>query len=482
MRVDRSVFVGVVAILGVGVWFASPSTVSAGDGVRARHVSSLFWRRVTQPNAARAAALLSSANDWLDVAAELPSDDWTTLCATLEGSSARLVRERFVKRAVASENALARLELARRITPDDPEVVYALARAMSLWERPEQGCAVTRRDADALDLWRTVRALDPSFEPEVVSEELALGYTRAGELGAAITEYQSLVELTAHAPRRALLAQGNLAELLMMTGELGASVAHYEAAVRLARAVDDLRTLALVEFGLAAALDRLGERTQALTEARDAVDRSDDSLRVLRGEGVVFAPAYEVHFYEALGQESRADGMCAPLVAVHARASRAESLAASVEHALTSPLSRAQLAELGAALAAWLSASAAAPTPQSLATEVSVGRALDVAIERVLATAQVRLERERAANAATALRTIDDHLEAGPSLEAHARLRIACLASAARSWRRYLDEGGRDGRYAELARSHLAQLAEFVAVQSVEHPARASRRAPSRAH
>lgn len=459
----------------------SQSSAYADDGVRARHESPVFWRRVTQPDAARAATLLESARAWLDVSAELPGGGWATACPTLDGATARLVRERLVKRAVAAENAIARLELARNITPDDTEVVFALALATSLWERPEHGCAVSRRDAEALALWLAVRALDPAFEPETVGSELALALTRTGDLDGAIAEYQALVQLTSHAPRRALLAHGNLAELLMMKGELPAAVTHYEAAARCAREVDDVGALALAGLGLAAALDRLGEHTRALTAAREAVDRSDDSLRVLRGEGVFFVPAYEVHFYEALGHESRADGTRVPLPAARARGSRAESLAASVERLLASPLSTAELSELCSALAGWLRASAAAPSTEATTAEAAAGRALASTLERVLASAEARLRAEREAHDATSLRTIDGDLDGGAPPEARARLRVGCLAAAARSWRRYLDEGGRDGPSADHARAHLARLADAISSPSQQRRRFGSRPAHDRA-
>lgn len=455
---------------------ASSAGTRADDGVRARRESAVFWQRVTQPDAARAAALLEAARGWLDVLTQTPSGDWSALCPTLDGSSARLLRERLVKRAVASENAIARLELARSLTPDDLEVAYALARAMGLWERPEHGCAMSRRDAETLALWQRVRALDPTFEPESVGSELALAQTRLGDVDAALSEYEALVELTAHAPRAAQLAHGNLAELLMMKGEALEAVTHYEEAARLARELDDGGALALAEFGLAAALDRLGERAQALTVARAAVDRSDDSLRALRNDSVFFVPAYEVHFYEALGQESRADGTRAPLPAAHARGSRAESLASAVERALASALAPTDLDALGRALAAWLRASAAAPSVEASAVELSSGRALAELTERVRAATEARLLRAQTADSATTLRTIAGSLADAPLPEARARLRLGCLAAAARSWRRYLDEGGRDGRFAEHARAHLAALADAIAPSDGARAAHPTRR------
>ena len=459
--------------------FAHVSRADADDGVRARHSSPVFWQRVTRPDAARASTLLDAAREWLEVSGELPGGGWSSVCPTLDGASARLVRERLVKRAVATENAIARLEHARRTAPDDTAILYALALATTLWERPEQGCAVSRRDGEARELWLAIRGLDASFEPETVGTELALVETRLGHLESAVDEYQTLVGLTAHAPRRALLAHGNLAELLMMKGDLREAVAHFQEATRFAREVDDMGALSLANFGLAAALDRLGERTQALTTAREAVDRGDDSMRVLRSDGVFFVPAYEVHFYEALGQESRADATHVSLAPARARGSRAESLSGALERALASPLSPSELAEVGRAHDAWLRASARAPSSENAALELDVGRLLASTLDGVLAAASARSRAAREARRSIELRTIDEELEQSEVLppEARARLRLGCLAAAARSWRRYLDEGGRDGPFADHARAHLAALAELVAPTAANRPAPTLRRA-----
>jgi tetratricopeptide (TPR) repeat protein len=442
----------------------APRTARGDDGVRRPHASAPFWARVREPGAARARALLASARGWLDVATETPGG-WATLCAVLDGDAAQSTRERLVRQSVAAENAIARLTRARAASPDDPDILFALALATTLWERPARGCAVQRRDAEARDLWRALRTLDPGYEPESVGAELALAQTRLGERDAAITTYAALISQTDHAPRRALLAHGNLAELLMIRGDSRDAVGHYERAIDLARALDDPDALALAELGLACALVRLGEHAEALVAARAAVDRSGDSLRVVRSAGVFFVPAWEVHVYEALGHESRADGSRAPLPAHRAPHSRAESIAQALDALLARTLPRAELHEIARDTAAWLDAASREPSADNADAELLHARDLAATIVRVRDARDAHAHRQQEAARTDALRTIHDALPAPAPDTAETRLRhtLGCLVAAARSWRRYLDEGGPHGPSAALARTQLARLAARIA-------------------
>ncbi len=455
----------------------APRRAQADDGVRRPRATAPFWARVTEPGAARAATLLASARGWLDLATGVPGG-WATLCPALDAASARLTRERLVKQSVAADNAIARLTLARADAPRDPAIVYALALATSLWERPDRGCAVRRRDADARALWQALRDLDPGFESETVGAELALAHTRLGDVDAAIAAYAQLVQQTEHAPRKALLAHGNLAELLMLRGDLRAAVAHYERAAALAREADDPDALALAELGLACALDRLGEHAQALTVARAAVDRSGDSLRVLRSGGVFFVPAWEVHVYEALGHEARADGTRAPLPAARARSTRAEGLARALDALLARPLSREALDTVARGTAAWLAASGAGVSEPFAREESAAARSLGETLARVGAAHEAQRRREREVARSASLRTLAD--DAAPSAVATAetrdRLTLGGLAAAARSWRRYLDEGGADGPSAAHAGAHLTRLAARIATLAARPAAQGARR------
>jgi tetratricopeptide (TPR) repeat protein len=440
---------------------ATPRSAHADDGVLRPRAPAPFWARVQEPGAAQARTLLRAARGWLDLATESPGG-WSTLCPVLEGDAAQSVRERLVKQSVAAENAMARLRRAHAASPRDAEILFALALATTLWERPGRGCAVQRRDAEARDLWLALRDLDPSYEPESVGAELALAHTRLGAIDAAVATYERLLPQTDHTPRRALLAHGNLAELLMIQGELRGAVTHYERAIDTARALDDPDALALAELGLACALVRLGEHASALVAARAAVDRSGDSLRVVRSAGVFFVPAWEVHVYEALGQESRADGTRAPLPAPRARRTPAESLAHALDALLTRALSRAELHELARLAAAWLDAVSREPSPTGASDERA--RSLAETIVRIRGADDARRRGALDAARADALRTITDALPTPDADSAEARLRrtLGCLVAAARSWRRYLDEGGAHGPSAALARTQLARLSTRI--------------------
>lgn len=453
----------VTLVVLVALTTLAPRAVRADDGILRPRSSAPFWGRVREPGATRARALLTSARGWLELATESPGG-WASLCPALDGGAAQSTRDRLVKQSVAAENAIARLTRARAASPRDPDVLFALALATTLWERPARGCAVARRDAEARELWRALRALDPGYEPESVGAELALAHTRLGEIDAAIATYEQLVPQTDHAPRRALLAHGNLAELLMIQGEARGAVGHYERAIELARALDDPDALALAELGLACALVRLGEHAGALVAARAAVERSGDSLRVLRSAGVFFVPAWEVHVYEALGHESRADGTRTPLTAPRARRTPAEALAQALDAALARPLPREALHDGAHAIAAWLDAASRDPSPGATELERARARGLAERVVRIAEADEARRRRERDATRTEARRTISDPISppTADTSDTRLRLTLGCLVAAARSWRRYLDEGGAEGPSGALGRAQLARLAARI--------------------
>ncbi len=95
------------------------------------------------------------------------------------------------------------------------------------------------------------------------------------------------------------------------------------------RAAGDPGDLAL--WGLAVALDRLGEHAQALDETKAALDCHDGTTAVLHSPDVFFVPAYEIHWYEALANEALAN-------AAHgrdARIARLQSAKDELEHYLS---------------------------------------------------------------------------------------------------------------------------------------------------
>lgn len=473
-----------------------------GDGVPAPRRAARFWRAARSPQARETRHLLASAEAMLRAASRMTR--WSTLCRQV-GADAGAAREIAVRRMVLLENAAARADLAARRDPDEPMALLLGADAVEQWERPELGCAVSRKDAEALARYRAVRERFPDVAPELVLTSLAIAASRVGDDEAAIAAYREVIAIAAHQPRRLAMVHGNLAETLMMRGEVRDAVDHYEAAEAAATSADDTVALALARYGLAAALARLGERRAAVEAARRAVEADGDDLDTLRIEGVFFQPEYEVHFYEALGHEARADGTRVPLPHARARPSANEELLTSVEDALARPMPAAALDRLARAVARWLRAEAESAEREG--AETAGARTARATAERRAVEAAVRQAAahdgaggpdaptggaprgDRAPSSrgwasrgtatsgsvsggtASAAPQVQDGALPGPlAPEAQRRLRVGNLVAAARAWLRYLGEGGADSRWAAGVRAHLAWLADDLAPPEAARP------------
>jgi tetratricopeptide (TPR) repeat protein len=284
-----------------------------------RHVSSLLYRLARTSQAPRADQLVRQATDRLREALRAAPSDFHTLCeharalrSALDEQTARAGRRRAlavlarqtVQRRAYLDDALARLRDAQRMEPSNPEIVQTTARALSLWEEPQSldSCRVRRRDAEAIAAFEQLASLDPTFAASDVAFQLGLLLTRSHAFEAAAAAYARAIVLSFDA-RDVATAQGNLAEVIMLAGDPARALPHYERALKLAQGGRDY---ALVLFGAAVALDRLGEHEAALEKAMAALDAAGRSLSVLRAPGVFFEPDYELQYYEALGQEALA--------------------------------------------------------------------------------------------------------------------------------------------------------------------------------
>jgi tetratricopeptide (TPR) repeat protein len=258
---------------------------SDGGGAEgeARAVRSEFWREVAEPRYRRSRTLLRHAVTLLRRYAETPSSDQPA------------------QRRALLEAAIHRLELARAITPDDPEILYRLATAKASWVQPIAGGGERRIDDEAIEIFDRLRAVDSDFMPEDVAFSLGVLHTRAHRFDDAAREYeramaQELMVDTSY------IALGNLAEVTMLAGDVARAARFYERAVDMARRAGDSSSLPL--WGLAVALDRLGEHRAALDRTRDALAASQGTTSELHRPGVFFEPPYELHWYEALASEA----------------------------------------------------------------------------------------------------------------------------------------------------------------------------------
>lgn len=238
------------------------------------------------------------------------------------------------------EQALIRFERARRHLPDDAELAYFTAVALSNYRRPAQDGGTEHRDEEAMDAWRRVRRLDPSLHAGRVAFELAALHMRRHEFAEARAEYEAALQhavpgavevmdrfyLSTGAERQLaylftpiqpVSVHGNLAEAAMLVGDLDDALEHYRAALE-ASDRPDTRVLAL--WGLALASDRSGAHEDALRFAQRAIQedplaghprymdlsRRHGPFAILHFDGVFFEPRCELHAYEALGHEALA--------------------------------------------------------------------------------------------------------------------------------------------------------------------------------
>jgi tetratricopeptide (TPR) repeat protein len=289
-------------------------------------------RAEAQPSEERAALLerLSRgpeqrAHTWVREAAALMSaaapsiGDYGYLCRrTLEapgGASAlgsmrargralrQLAKESFQRKA-AVRSAIARLERALELTPNDPNILHLHARALASLQEPRGAdtCEVSRQDPEAIAALESLRAAHPDFSPSEIAFELGVMRTRAGRLRAAQRGYEQAIALASD-PGATAIARTNLAEVTMLLEELEPALEHYDRALSVATRP---REQALAALGRAVALDRLGDHAAAVDQLRRAFGTTRAGLDALRAPGVFFEPPRELSYYDALAHEALA--------------------------------------------------------------------------------------------------------------------------------------------------------------------------------
>jgi tetratricopeptide (TPR) repeat protein len=183
--------------------------------------------------------------------------------------------------------ALARASRVVERCPSDPELRFLRARLLYDLGRWEESAA-------ELD---EVIALDGggSFAPEAAFT-LGVALTRLGRFEDAARAYRRFLE-DAVWPQRRAIALTNLAETIMALDRLDEARELFAAAV----AADPTYTLGY--FGLAVALDRLGEQGQALAEMLHGLSIGL-GLEELLSDAVFYVPDWEIHYYRALAHEA----------------------------------------------------------------------------------------------------------------------------------------------------------------------------------
>jgi tetratricopeptide (TPR) repeat protein len=183
--------------------------------------------------------------------------------------------------------ALPIADRAARLSPDDPEIVYLRARILYDLER-----------------WReAVEALEPLITaapraPLVTEIALVLGValTRLDRFADAAAAYRVFLDEEVWPLRRAI-ALTNLAETHIAQEQLQLALDCFREAL----ATD--ATYSLAYFGMAVALDRLGEQGRAREVMLQGLTVGM-GLSELSNPDVFYVPQWEIHYYRALAQEA----------------------------------------------------------------------------------------------------------------------------------------------------------------------------------
>lgn len=297
---------------------ALTSTANAADPKPDRE-SSPLWSEASKPGARRARTLLRQAEQELVAATRAFPASWEATCKKFMALAAPLDLPGFshkrtrvmasvltenMQRLTHIENAIARLREAEELSPDNAEVLFALGSALRDWERPGPlwSCRGDRRDAEAIATFERLRTLHPTHQPATVAFELAILHTRLLQFGRAARYYAEGAPLELDHGKLGII-YSNWAEVTMLDGDLIAAVQLYERAIT---ASSQRLAYLLPLWGLAVALDRLGERESALEHATRALHADGGGMTVLHSDGVFFEPESEIFYYEALGLEAQA--------------------------------------------------------------------------------------------------------------------------------------------------------------------------------
>jgi tetratricopeptide (TPR) repeat protein len=385
---------------------------AAADDVRAQvHSTSPFWKNARAPDARRVETLLRQGRAQLYPAL---------------GLGLMLGSDLSTHRRVAVENAIARFERARRLAPDDPEVLYLCGKALALWERRGPSGRLDRRSRDAIIRFEALRKVDPLYEAEDVAFELGVLFTRESDYVRASAEYERALALRIDETSRGTIL-GNLAEVTMMAGNLEEAVRYYERAIQ--EGGSDERLLSL--WGLAVALDRLGEHAEALERAQRALRDDQRPMAVLKQSTVFFVPAYESHYYDGIGLLALAEDQAG-------EDGSAEAIARDASKVLARDVSPTSLVALKQVL-------------EALSNEghkERLGHLLPL-VDKALGRSQPQRRGKE--------RTVPEEA----ALDAREIRVLLSLAQSLRSFTRYLDQGGKQSPWADDAQAHIDELTRW---------------------
>jgi tetratricopeptide (TPR) repeat protein len=260
----------------------APATSAGPEGVsRPQNPGSSVWERARRPgDAEQQRELVAEAESY-----ELRYHQLGMGHPVLDRAEVAVLGDMYLARAAEL------LEKAGAATARDLFLRYRLASVYAMRQKPEKAIML---------LEAIVRADPPAPLRALVCAELAVEYARIGRVEDEIDAYGESLRVQPLAPERSRLF-ANRAEAYMLLGDITGAVAGYRAALALL-SNDDLMfgSGPTTLWGLAVALDRSGDLDSGLDAVRLA--RTYDSQdKKINGPDWFYVPAYDRHWYEALG-------------------------------------------------------------------------------------------------------------------------------------------------------------------------------------
>lgn len=220
-------------------------------------------------------------------------------------TAARVVRQRSaasgaaVRRIVQNQATVART-LVSELEPGDcvtADVCFVLLNAAELLEDDQGSIRLGERiEARFPDDRRLHSALF----------QVAVAHARLGQRDKELEAYSRYL-MNVDDPEERYTPLANRAESRFAMGDVDAAIADYREAIQIRPGRDGV----LARLGLAFSLDRLGDFSGALREAKEA-ELVDGQRSELEGSGVFFVPPYEIEWYRALVEAGRAENAHRP--------------------------------------------------------------------------------------------------------------------------------------------------------------------------
>ncbi len=244
------------------------------------HAKPSIWARAASPRVAREAKAVARAD----------------LAISRDYSLSRM--NTAFRRAIVLRKSLAVLRRAQAHTSQNTALRYRLAQIYYRLFDVDAEIENIRRAATHFE-FVAASERTPSTQRAHALMSLAICYARLARHDEEIVAYQRAIALQPDPVSHAVLL-ANQAEGFMARGHIIAAVHGYRASLRATPSPLMIDTGVTTLWGLAVALDRSGDLDRAIENIRRARSFDPNDQRI-QGDHWFYVPAYDQHWYEALG-------------------------------------------------------------------------------------------------------------------------------------------------------------------------------------